>query len=132
MSAGDFWLTGETFFDYSIMKRDFSKIYQQQLSTPKDPDENFDFMFGEVNNYYQISQLQFEKTLKKKDGKIEGDKTDLNRLVSIAFAQPFIVATIIKTVDWETEQNIYVGNFSLSRRFRVKTEISPPTLMKLR
>ena len=44
----------EKFFDKTILKRDFSKIYLQQGANLIDSGKNNDFIFGEKNKYYQI------------------------------------------------------------------------------
>ena len=55
MSA-DVNLIVETLFENSIRKGDFSRINHQQGVNLKEFDKNFDFMFGENINYYQIGK----------------------------------------------------------------------------
>ena len=43
-------------------------------------------------------------------------------MVKSAFAQPFIVVTIMMTVSWETEQNKYVGPVSLLMRISTRKD----------
>ena len=57
-------------FDNSIKKRDFSKVDHQQGAQLNQSDQNFEFIFGENNNYHQIgdSYLEFHNTVQKKGG----------------------------------------------------------------
>ena len=48
MSFEDFQLLDNEPFDNSIIKRDFSKIYHQQGALLNDPDQNVEFIFGEI------------------------------------------------------------------------------------
>ena len=56
-------------FDNSIIKRDFTKIYDQQGAQLNQSDQNIEFIFGENNNYPQIgnSYLEFSITVLKSD-----------------------------------------------------------------
>ena len=50
MSLEDFQLLDNEPFDNSIIKRGFTKNYQQQGAQLNQPDQNIEFIFGENNN----------------------------------------------------------------------------------
>ena len=69
MSLEDFQLLDNEPFDNSIIKRDFIQIYHQQGAQLNQSDQNFEFIFGENNNYHQIGNgfLEFNITVRKSD-----------------------------------------------------------------
>ena len=64
MSLKDFQLLDKEPFDNSIIKRDFTKIYHQQGAQLNRSDQNIEFIFGENNNYHQISNGYLEVNIK--------------------------------------------------------------------
>ena len=66
MSLEDFQLFDNEPIDNSILKRDYIKIHHQQGAQLNNPDQNIEFIFGEINNYHQIgnSYLQFDITVR--------------------------------------------------------------------
>ena len=52
MSRNNFQIIDNEIIHYSIIKRDFLKIYQQQAANLKDSDQNNDFFFRENINYH--------------------------------------------------------------------------------
>ena len=108
--------------DTSIIKGDYTKIYQQgaQMNISN---QVIDFFFGENNNYHQIynGYLEIETTLRINganfiyndgDGKVD----EPIRLVNKAFAYAFSIATLSATRGEEIEPNKYVW-----RRFNDET-----------
>ena len=69
MSLEDFQLLDIEPFDNSIIKRDFLKIYNQHGAQLNQSDQNIEFIFGEINNYLQVSNsyLEFDITVRRKD-----------------------------------------------------------------
>ena len=63
----DFILLDNEIFDNSINKRDSTKIYHRQGNQLNQSDQNFEFNFGENNNYHQIGNayLEFNITSRK-------------------------------------------------------------------
>ena len=55
--------------DNSIIKRDFTKINHRQGDQLNQSDQNFEFIFGENNNYHQVGNayLEFNITVRKND-----------------------------------------------------------------
>ena len=71
MSLEDFQSIDNETIDISVIKRDFIKTYRQQGALLNDLDQNIIFVFGENNDYSQISNayLQYDKTVKKRCNK---------------------------------------------------------------
>ena len=59
MSFEDFQLIDNESINDSIVKRDFLKVYHQEVATKNGPDQSVDFIFGENNNYHQIGNAFF-------------------------------------------------------------------------
>ena len=106
MSLEDFQLLDNEPIDNSIIKRDFLKVYHQQGAQLNQSDQFIDFVFGENNNYHQISNayLDFDITVRKNnnesfyyDGPI--------RLISNAFAFCFKEARLSTTIGSDIEHN---------------------------
>ena len=70
MSLEDFQLMDNEPIDNIIMKKDYSNVYHQQGGLLKDPDQNLEFIIGEINKYHQAgkSHLEFDITGPKADG----------------------------------------------------------------
>ena len=69
MSFEHFQLLDIERFDNRIKKRDSSKIYHQRGTRLNESYQNFEFIFGENNNYHQIGNacLEFDITVRKND-----------------------------------------------------------------
>ena len=67
MSLEDLQLLDNAPFDNSILKKDFTKFYEQQGAQLNQSDQNIEFIFGEKNNYHQIGNgyLDFNITVRK-------------------------------------------------------------------
>ena len=67
MSLEDFQLLDNEPLDNSIIKRDFTKIYNQQGAQLNQSDQNIEFIFGENNKNHQIGNcyLLFDTTVRK-------------------------------------------------------------------
>ena len=93
------------------------KVFHQQAANLNDSDQNIDFIFGENNNYHQISiaYLQYELTIEE-DVAVAANKffvkADAIRLVNNAFANSFKEARLSKTGGSDFENNINVGQAS--------------------
>ena len=70
MSLEDFQLIDNDPIDYSIVKRDYTKVYHNQGANLKDSNQNIDFIFSENNNYHQIGNayLEFDITVRNTAG----------------------------------------------------------------
>ena len=122
MSLEDFRLLDNESFDKSIKKRDFLKIYYQQGAQLNDPDQNFEFIFGENNNYHQIrnSYLQFDITVQ--DLSVGFNANDEIRLVNNAFAHCFEEGVIKTTDGMETENIKLLRQVSTNMRILVSKD----------
>ena len=69
MNLEDFQLLDNQQSDNSIIKRDFTKVNHQQGAQLKQPDQNFEIVSRENNNYHQIDNgyLEYKITVQKKD-----------------------------------------------------------------
>ena len=87
MSLEDFQLLVNESLDISIIKRDFTKIYQRQGDQLNQSDQNIEIIFGENNNYHQIrnAYLELDITVRKNDGTIF-HSDDTIRLAKIGLA----------------------------------------------
>ena len=90
MSVEHFQLLDNEPLDISIFKRDFTKIYHGQGDQLNQLDQNFEYIFGENNNYHQIANayLEFNITERKKDD-TKFHHEDPVRLVNNGFAYCF-------------------------------------------
>ena len=123
MSLEDFQLIENEQIDNSIIKRDFINVYHQQGAQLNDPDQNFEFIFGENNNYHQIgnSYLQFDITVRKADDanfNVTNDAAtnEVIRLVNNAFAHCFKEGAIQTTGGMELENIKFLGQVSTIMR----------------
>ena len=118
MSLEDFDLIDNESIDISIFKRDFIKVYHQQGAQLNDPDQNFEFIFGDNNNYHQIgnSYLQFDITVRPQLAANAFDDDSPIRLVNNAFAHCFKEGTINTTGGMEIEIIKFLGQVSTIRK----------------
>ena len=100
------------------------KIYHQRGAQLTNTNEGIDFVFGENNNYHQISNrdLEFDITLSKNENDFNSLDGDSNideriRLVKNAFADAFSIATLSATGGEEIELKNYCGNVSTIETF---------------
>ena len=97
------------------------KIYRQQAAKINDSNQNIEFIFGEKNNYSQISNayLQYELTIEK-DVAVAANRVLVNgdafRLVNKAFADCFKEARLATTGGSDKQHNKYVGQVSTNMR----------------
>ena len=113
MSLEDFRLLDNEPFNNSIIKRNFTKIYQHHGAQLNQSDQNIDFIFGGNNNHHQIGNgyLEFNITLRKIDTTnflIE----DPIRLVNNGFAFCFKEARLSTTIGSDIEHNTFCGQVS--------------------
>ena len=101
MSLEDFQLKDKEPIDNSNVKREYFKISHQQGALLNDPDQNVEFIFGEINNFHQIgnSHLGFDITVHKANGNNFNFTNDpatneVTRFLNIAFAYCFKEGTI--------------------------------------
>ena len=99
--------------DSSIIKRDFSKVYHQQRAQLNQSDQNFEFIFGENNNYHQIGNgyLEFDVTVRKTDN-TTFQYDDPIRLVNNAFAICLEEARLSTTIGSDIEHTEFCGQIS--------------------
>ena len=86
MSLEDFQLIDSIEIDNSIIKRDFTKIYHNQVAQLNNPVQNIDFIFGENSNYHQVGNryLQYDIIIRKAEN-TDFDDADVIRLVNNGF-----------------------------------------------
>ena len=113
MSREDFQLLDIEPFDNSIVKRDFTKIYHQQGAQLNQSDQNIEFIFGENNNYHQISNgyLEFNITVRKHDT-TNFHIEDPIRLVNNGYAFCFKEARLSTIIGSDIEHNKLCGQVS--------------------
>ena len=102
------------FSDKSIVKRDFSGIYHQKGFILNVFGKNFDFIFVETSNYYQIGNtyFQFDLPPKKNSGRFEDDNTVLLKLTIDTFAHLVKGHTIMTTGGMKIKVIQYIGPVS--------------------
>ena len=104
MSFQNFEVTDKETIDSSIITRNLLKRYHQQGASLNDPDQNFEFIFGENNKYCQngIAYLPFDLTVCKADNTIYTYETI--RSMNLPFAYTFREARLATTgeVTWNT------------------------------
>ena len=117
MSLEDFQLLDNEPFDNSIIKRDFTKIYHRQGDQLNQSDQNFEFIFGENNNYHQIGNayLEFNITVRKNDD-TNFHFDDPVRLVNNGFAFCFKEGRLSTTIGSDIEINKFCGQVSTIMR----------------
>ena len=117
MNLEDFQLLDNEPFDNSITKRDFFKIYHRQGYQLNQSDQNFEFFFGENNNYHQIcnAYLEFKITVRKNDT-TNFHNDDPIRLVINGFAFCFKEAHLSTSTGGDIEINKLCGQVSTIMR----------------
>ena len=105
--------------DNSIIKRGYLRKYHQQGALLNDPDQNDEFIFGEIYKYHQVgnSHLGFDITVRKADGKSfkftnDPARNQVIRLVNNAFASCFREGTLATIGGMEIEQVKFLGQVS--------------------
>ena len=93
------------------------EIYHRQAANLNDRDQNFEFIFGENNNYHQIGNayLQNEMTIEKDDAYVANRalaNVDVIRLVNTVFAYRFKEARVSTTGSSDIEHNKFRGQVS--------------------
>ena len=113
MSLEDFQLLDNEPLDNSIIKRDFTKIYNRQGDQLNQSDQNIEFIFGENNNYHQIGYgyLEFNITVRKNDD-TNFHYDDPVRLVNNGFAFCFKEGRLSTTIGSDIEINKFCGQVS--------------------
>ena len=114
MSLEGFQLLDNEPFDNSIIKRDFLKLYHQQGTQLNQPNQNFEFDFGENNNYHQIGNvyLEFDITVRKNDT-TNFHYEDPIRILKNAFAFCFKEARLSSTIGSnDIDHNKFCGQVS--------------------
>ena len=121
MSAEDFQLIDNEKIDFSIIKRDFIKIYHQSGANVDAEISQINFSFGENHNFIQVGDgyLEFDIRIRRDDGNaftFEAPGNDIIRLFNNAFAYTIHDARISTSAGVEIEQNKYVGPISTIMR----------------
>ena len=113
MSFEEFQLLDDEPSDNSIIKRDFTKVYHQQGARLNQSDQNIEFVFGENNNYHQVSDacLEFDITVRKNDT-TNFHRENSIRLVNSAFAFCFKEASLSTIFGSDIEHNNFCGQVS--------------------
>ena len=117
MSLEDFGLLDNEPIVKSIKKNGFLKVYHQQRAQLNQSDGNIEFIFGEKNNYHQISNgyLEFDITVRKSDS-TNFHYDDPIRLVKFAFAFCFKEARLFTTLGSDVEDNKFCGQVYIIMR----------------
>ena len=110
MSLEDFQLLDNEPFDYSIIKRDFTKIYHQQGAQLNQSDQDIEFIFGENNKYHQKGNgsLEFNFTVRKNDT-TNFHREDLIRLLNNGYAFCFKEARVSTSIGSDIEHSKFCG-----------------------
>ena len=103
MSLEDFQLVDNEPIDDSIVKRDFSRTYHQQGANLNNPDQNFEFIFGENNNYHQRGNSYLEIDITVRDPIAGSNNNAEIRMVNNGFAFGFKERNIATTGGMEIE-----------------------------
>ena len=116
MGLKDLQLIDNEPIDNSIVKRVFSKTYNQQKANLNDPDQNFQFVSGENNNYHQCgnSYLEFDVTVRNPTANSENNNQI--RLINNPYAQYFKEASLATTAGMEIEHVKFSGQISTFMR----------------
>ena len=113
MSLESFQLLDNEPLDNGIIKRDFTKIYHQQGAQLNQSDQNFEFIFGENNNYHQKGKgyLEFNITVRRNDT-TNFHHEDHIRLVNNGYAFFSKEARLSTTIGSDIEHNKFCGQIS--------------------
>ena len=99
-----------------MIKRDFLKVYHQQVANPNAFDQNVSFLNGENNNYLQISNAYLEFVVTVRNTAANFDTKNGIRLINIAFAYCFKEAFLSTTGGSDLKHNTCVGQVSFIMR----------------
>ena len=110
MRLKDFQLLDNEPIEYSIIKRDFTKLYHRQGDQLNQSDQNIEFIFRQNKNYHQKGNayLEFKITVRKNDTTIF-NYVDPIRLVNISFAFCFKQARSGTTIGGDIDVNKFCG-----------------------
>ena len=113
----DFQLLDNEPLDNSIIKKDFTKIYQQQGGQLNHSDQKIEFIFGETNNYYQIGNgyLELDVTVRKVDTNNFHREEPIS-LVNNAFGFSFKEPRLSTTLGSHIERNKFCGQVSTIKK----------------
>ena len=109
MSLEEFQLLDNEAFDNSIVKRVFMKVCHQQGAQLNDADQNIKFIFGENNNYHQVSNACLEYDITVQNLAAVFDNTSRIRLTNNGLAYVFQEAVLATTSGSNLEHNKFVG-----------------------
>ena len=110
MRLENFQLLDNEPIDKSIIKSDYSKIYDQQGAQLNQSDQNFEFFFGGNNNYHQIGIGYLEIHIRvRKNDTTTFHNVDLIRLVNNGFSFCFEGARLCTTLGSDIEINKFCG-----------------------
>ena len=125
MSLEDFQLLDNEPFYISIKNRDFLKVYHQQGAQLNRSDQNFEFIFGEKNNYHYVGNafLKFVKTVRKSDT-TSFHYDDPIPLVKIAFGFCFKEARFSTTIGSDIEHRKLFGQVSTIMKVISKRDLA--------
>ena len=117
MSFENFQLLDNEQLENSNIKRDFTKIYHRQGYQLNQSDQNFEFIFGENNNYRQIgiAYLEFNITVRKNDT-TNFHNDDPIRLVKNSFAFCFKETCLTTSIGGDIKNNNFCGQVSTRMR----------------
>ena len=116
MNLEDFQLLDKEPIDNNIVNRDFLKVYHQHGAQLKDPNQKFEFIFGEDNNYHQSRDSFLDFHISVRDPTAGFNNNAEIRLVINAFAFCFTEATIATTGGMEIEHVKFLGQVSTIMR----------------
>ena len=104
MSLEDFQLLYNELFDNSIVKWDFLKVYHKLGAQINQSDQDFEFIFGENNNFHQIGYgyLEVDITVRISDSP-NFHYNDPIRLVKNHYAFTFKEARLSTTLGSDIE-----------------------------
>ena len=136
MKLEDYHLTEDSPIDTSIIKRDFTKIYQQYGARKNHVDRIFEIISGENNIYHENgnSFLQYDITIRKVALPPANEGDPLNppnpefifvhivRMARKAFAFTFKHTRLARTGGGDIEENKYVSNVSTIMRVLMSTD----------
>ena len=113
MNLEDFQLLDKEPIDYSIIKRDFSKVYHQQAPQLNQSDQNIEFIFGENDKYHQMgnAHLEFDIIVRKNDS-TNFHHNDPILSVKNPYAFCFKEARLSTTIGSDLEDNKFCGQVS--------------------
>ena len=113
MSLEDFQFLDNESVDNSVIKIDFTKVFQQQGAQLNQSDQHIEFIVGESNNYHQIGNgySEFDITVRKNDT-TNFHNEDPIRLVNNGYAFCFKEARLSTTIGKDLEHNKICGQVS--------------------